>query len=103
MEWIVPVAMIIVCIVLPYVVNLCKKASWSANVKRWLAIAISAIVGIAAGVIAGTPTPETLVSWALSVVGGVQLAYAAFKSVGVTSTWLEALEGVGVKDGDSLE
>lgn len=97
-EWIVPIATLIICVVLPYVVNLCKKTQWSKNVKRWLAIGLSLIVGIATGVISGIPTPETLVTWVLAVIGGTQIAYSAFKSIGVTSTWLDALEGVGSKE-----
>ena len=93
--WIMPVATLILCVAIPYVVNLCKKAEWSANTKRWLAFAFSAIAGIATALLSGLPTPETLVTWVLAVIGGVQLAYAAFKAIGVTSGWLDALEGVG--------
>lgn len=98
MEWIAPIATLIICVVLPYVVNLCKKAEWSANVKRWLAIGLSIIVGVATGLLAGVPTPETLVTWVLAVIGGTQIAYAAFKAIGVTSGWLDALEGIGSKN-----
>lgn len=97
MEWIMPIATLVLCVVLPYVVNLCKKAEWSANIKRWIAIVISVIVGIATGVLAGAPTPETLVTWVLAVIGGTQIAYAAFKAIGITSGWLDALEGIGSK------
>lgn len=96
-DWIMPIATLIICVVLPYVVNLCKKTQWSKNVKRWLAIVLSLIVGVATGVISGIPTPETLVTWVLAVIGGTQVAYSAFKSIGVTSGWLDALEGVGSK------
>lgn len=103
MEWIAPVATVIVCVILPYVVNLVKKNQWSENVKRWLAIGMSIVVGICAGVIAGAPTPETFLSWVLTIVGGTQVAYAAFKSIGVTSGWLDALEGVGSKTSEIKE
>lgn len=93
--WLVPIATVIICVVIPYVVNLCKQSTWSANVKRWVAIAFSLIAGVAMALFSGAPTPETFVTWVLSVVGGVQIAYAAFKAVGVTSGWLDALEGVG--------
>lgn len=95
--WNVPVATVVVCVVIPYIVNLCKNQNWSANVKRWLAIAFSLVGGIAVGFISGAPTPETFVTWILAIVGGVQVAYAAFKTIGVTSGWLDALEGVGAK------
>lgn len=96
-NWIMPVATLILCVALPYVVNLCKGANWSASAKRWLAIAFSIVAGIATAFMSGVPTPETLVTWVLAVVGGVQIAYAAFKAIGVTSNWLDALEGVGTK------
>lgn len=95
MEWIPAIATIIICVILPYVVNLCKKATWSTNVKRWVAIAVSLIVGAATAFLSGAPTPETLLTWALAVVGGVQIAYSAFKAIGITSGWLDALEGIG--------
>lgn len=98
MEWITPIATLIIVVVLPYVVNLCKKTSWSTNAKRWIAIVLSLVVGIATGLLAGLPTAETFVTWVLAVIGGTQIAYSAFKSIGVTSNWLDALEGVGVKD-----
>lgn len=102
-DWLVPVCTLIVVVVLPYVVNLLKKSSWSTNTKRWIAIVLSLAVGIATGLIAGLPTAETLVTWVLAVIGGTQVAYSAFKAIGVTSNWLDALEGVGVKDDTSKE
>lgn len=96
-NWVMPIATLILCVALPYVVNLCKNASWSTSAKRWLAIAFSIVAGIATAFMSGVPTPETLVTWVLAVVGGVQIAYAAFKAIGVTSNWLDALEGVGTK------
>ena len=98
MEWVGPIATLIIVVVLPYVVNLCKKAEWNANIKRWIAIGLSLIVGVATGVLSGVPTPETLLTWVLAVIGGTQVAYAAFKSIGITSSWLDALEGVGSKN-----
>lgn len=103
MEWVVPIATIVICVILPYVVNLIKKANWSTNTKRWIAIVISLIVGIATGVIQGLPTPETFVAWVLAVIGGVQVAYSLFASIGVTSNWLDALEGIGSKTDTTLE
>ena len=95
MEWVVPVATLVICVVLPYVVNLIKKSTWSTNTKRWIAIVISLIVGVATGVLQGLPTSETFVTWVLAVIGGVQVAYSLFKAIGVTSGWLDALEGIG--------
>lgn len=92
-------ATLVLVIVLPYIVNLCKNDYWNKNVKRWFAIAFSVLAGIATGLISGLPTDETLVMWILAVVGGTQTAYALFKSVGVTSGWLDALEGIGGEKG----
>lgn len=97
-DWIAPIATIVLVVVLPYVVNLCKQEAWNANLKRWLAIGLSLLAGVATGLMAGMPTSETLVTWVLAVIGGVQVAYAAFKTVGVTSGWLDALAGIGSKD-----
>lgn len=96
-DWIIPMATLVLCVVLPYVVNLCKNTNWSANTKRWMTITFSLAAGVATAFLSGMPTPETLITWTLAVVGGVQVAYAAFKSIGITSTWLDAMEGVGVK------
>lgn len=96
-EWITQVATLIICVVLPYVVNLCKNTAWSKTAKRWIAIVVSVIVGGATGIISGIPTPDMFVTWILAVIGGTQIAYAAFKSIGITSNWLDALDGVGNK------
>ena len=96
-EWITPIATLVICVIMPYVVNLCKKSQWDKNVKRWLAIGVSLLVGVATGVISGIPTPETFVTWVLAVSVGTQDAYSAFKTIGVTSGWLDALEGIGSK------
>lgn len=94
-QWIAPIASVVLSVAIPYVVNLCKKIQWSSNTKRWIAIAFSLVGGATVGILAGAPTPETFVTWMFAVVGGVQVAYSAFKSVGVTSAWLDALEGIG--------
>lgn len=91
----VQIATIVLVVVLPYIVNLCKNNYWSANVKRWFAIAFSVIAGVATGLLSGMPTDETLLMWVLAVIGGTQTAYAMFKAIGVTSGWLDALEGIG--------
>lgn len=97
MNLVMQIATIVLVVVLPYIVNLCKNDYWDANTKRWFAIAFSVLAGVATGLISGLPTDETLVMWTLAVIGGTQTAYALFKSVGVTSGWLDALEGIGSK------
>ena len=96
-NWVISLATLVLCVVIPYVVNLCKKSEWSTSAKRWIAIVFSVIAGVATAMLSGMPTAETLVTWVLAVVGGVQIAYAAFKAIGITSNLLDALEGVGSK------
>lgn len=97
MDYVVPIATLVTILVLPYLVNLCTTETISANAKRWVAIIVSLLVGVATGLIQGMPTAETLVTWVMACVGGVQIAYSAFKAIGVTSVWLDALQGVGSK------
>lgn len=94
-NWITPIAMVILVVAIPYVVNLCKKSEWTSDTKRWLSICCSIVAGLATAFLSGAPTPDTLVTWVLAVVGGVQISYTAFKSIGITSNWLDALEGIG--------
>ena len=96
-NWAVAIGALLMSVVIPYIVNLCASNDWSGEVKRWLAIAFSLAVGIIAGVAAGLPTPETLVSWALAIVGATQIAYGLFKNIGITDSWLEALLNIGNK------
>lgn len=91
------IATLVISVVLPFVVNLVKKESWSTEAKMWLAIVFSGLAGLATGLLTGVPTTENLVTWVLAAIGGTQTAYALFKSVGVTCNWLDALEGVGNK------
>lgn len=95
MEWAASIATVVISLVVPFVVSLCTSKDMSSNAKRWVAIVFSVIAGIATGFITGAPTPETLVTWALAIVGGVQAAYSLFKSIGVTSHVLDALSSVG--------
>ena len=97
MEWLQPCALMFTSIVLPFFISLISQVNWSGNKKRVLAVAVSLAAGLAEAVIFGVPTPETLIQWSFTVVGGVQMAYTAFKSIGVTSVALDALNGVKVK------
>lgn len=100
MEWIQPIAALVLALVIPFVVNLCTTANCTSGKKRAVALVFSIVAGIATGFLSGMPSPDTLVTWALAVVGGVQTAYTAFKAVGVTNNWLEALQGIGNKDAE---
>ena len=92
--WVQAIAALVISIALPFIVNLCAKSSWSKETKRGVAIVGALAAGAATGVMLGVPTPESLLTWAFAIVGGVQTAYAAFKSIGVTSNALDALEAI---------
>ena len=65
------------------------------------AIAVSALCGALTAMAGGMPTDPT--AWVTSIfaaVGGVQVAYAAFKAVGVTDKWLDALLAMGTPKKD---
>ena len=98
MNWIVAIALVITSVVLPFMVALAVKATWSANVKRFIAILISVLVGFATAAPLGIPTPETLMTWVLAVVGGMHVAYSLFKKSGVTVAWMEALNAIGTHE-----
>ena len=65
-------------LVVPYIVQAIKTKAMTGNVARWTAIA-----------------PSAWVTSIFACVGGVQVAYAAFKSVGITDKWLDALLALG--------
>ena len=96
MDYIYPICTLILVLVLPFVINLVKNSTWDSSVKLWVAIIFSGLAGLATGLIGGIPDSGTLVTWVLSVVGGVQVAYTACKSAGVTSKWLDALENIDI-------
>ena len=87
-----------VCTVLlvPYIVQAIKSKAMAGNVARWIAIAVSALCGVLTAMAGGMPTePAAWVTSIFACVGGVQVAYAAFKTVGVTDKWLDALLALG--------
>ena len=97
------IAAIVVVVVLPFLVNAIKTKAMSGNVARWVAIVASIVGGVIVGFVGGMPTtPEGWLTTVFAVVGGVQVAYSAFKSVGITNAWLEALLNVNT-DKEQLE
>lgn len=91
---------VLTVLVVPYIVQAIKTKAMTGNVARWTAIAVSALCG-ALTAMAGMPTDPT--AWVTSIfaaVGGVQVAYAAFKAVGVTDKWLDALLAMGTPKKD---
>lgn len=87
---------VVTVLVVPYIVQAIKTQAMSGNAARWIAIAASVLAGALTAIAGGIPTDPA--SWATSIfsaVGGVQVAYAAFKSVGITDKWLDALLALG--------
>lgn len=96
------VAAIVAVVVIPFLVNAIKTNAMTGNVARWVAVIVSVIGGIIVGLIGGMPTtPEAWLTTVFAIVGGVQFAYSAFKSVGITNAWLEALLNVNTGDVDA--
>lgn len=96
------IALIVTALVVPYVVQLIKTEAMTGNAARWLAIGVSLVAGVVCALVGGIPTtPLEWVACIGTAIGVVQIAYAAFKSVGVTSNWLEALLALKLpKDAD---
>lgn len=96
------IALIVTALVVPYVVQLIKTEAMTGNAARWLAIGVSLVAGVVCALVGGIPTtPLEWVTCIVTAIGAVQIAYAAFKSVGVTSNWLEALLALKLpKDAD---
>lgn len=94
------IALLVTALAVPYVVALIKNQTLTGNKARWIAIGVSVAAGAATALVSGIPaTPAAWIVCILAAVGAVQMAYAAFKSVGVTCGWLEALSAIG-KDAD---
>lgn len=93
------IALVVTALVVPYVVALIRNEAITGNRARWLAVAVSALAGVVAAFVGGIPTsPAEVVACVFAAVGGTQVAYTAFQSVGVTSKWLTALMEVGTKN-----
>lgn len=87
---------VVTVLVVPYIVQAIKTQAMSGNAARWIAIAASVLAGALTAMAGGVPTdPASWVTSIFAAVGGVQVAYAAFKSVGVTSRWLDSLLALG--------
>ena len=83
-------------VVVPYIVQAIKTKAMSGTAARWLAIAVSAACGALTALAGGLPgDPAACVTAVFAAIGGVQVAYAAFKSVGITDKWLDALLALG--------
>lgn len=93
------IALLVTALLVPYVVALIRNEAITGNRARWLAVGVSALAGVVAAFVGGIPTsPAEVVACVFAAIGGTQVAYTAFRSVGVTSKWLTALMEVGSND-----
>lgn len=91
------IALVVTALVVPYVVALIRNEAITGSKARWLAIGVSILAGIVAGLVGGIPaTVGDWVTCTFAAVGGVQVTYTAFRSIGVTSKWLNALMELNV-------
>lgn len=96
MDWIIALTTIFTALILPFAIQVIKSESVSPNVARWLAIIISVLFGLLGALANGIPMdPGSIVTFILAFVGGVQVAYSGFKSIGITSKWLDNLLAIG--------
>ena len=92
-------AAVMAVVIIPFLTNAIKTKAMSGNVARWVAIVVSIIGGVIVGLVGGVPTiPEAWLTTIFAVVGGVQVSYSAFKSVGITNAWLDALLDVNTNE-----
>lgn len=90
------ISTLISVLIIPWVVQLIKTRTMTGTTARWVSLAISLAAGVTTGFLGGIPaTPGDWVTCILAVVGGIQIAYSAFKAVGITNAWLDALLNVG--------
>ena len=90
------VASITSAIIVPFLVQAIKTEAMSGEIARWVSIIVSLAAGLITGLAGGVPDePGAWATCVFAVVGGVQVAYSAFKAVGVTSRWLDALLALG--------
>ena len=89
-------ASLVSVIVVPFLVQAIRTHAMSGNVSRFVAIAVSILAGVVTGFVGGVPsTAQAWLTVVFAVVGGIQVAYSAFRAVGVTSAWLDALLDIG--------
>lgn len=98
------IGIVVTAILVPFAVQLIKTQAITGAKAQWLAIGVSIVAGIATALAAGIPaTPAAWVTCILAAIGAVQVAYSAFKSVGITSKALDALMAINYKVEDTPE
>jgi drug/metabolite transporter (DMT)-like permease len=101
--WIIVLAYIVECVILPIIISLIVREHWSANAKRWTAIVVTMLCGVITALAlwvtntqtAAPLTPELILTYVFALIGGMKFAYDSFKSIGITSKMLDALTGIG--------
>ena len=97
------IAFIVTAVAVPYVVALIRGGGITGSKARWLAIGVSVLAGIVVGFVGGIPaTPSAWITCVMAAIGAVQAAYTLFRSVGVTSKWLEALMALRKDEDDPV-
>lgn len=103
MNGIEAIALLITALVVPYAVALIKNKTLTGNKARWIAIGVSVLAGVVTAFVSGIPAdPIAWITCIVAAIGAVQLAYSAFKSVGITCGWLDALQGIAKDSDDPL-
>lgn len=103
MNGIEAIALLITALVVPYAVALIKNKTLTGNKARWIAIGVSVLAGVVTAFVSGIPAdPIAWIACIVAAIGAVQLAYSAFKSVGITCGWLDALQGIAKDSDDPL-
>lgn len=95
MQWINAISMVVTIFVLPYVVALLQRESWSAKTKEAVADAIAIVAGVAYVFTSGidlAPVNAVVVVGTFAV--GTRAAYMLFKANGITSKPLDAFAAI---------
>lgn len=87
---------VVTVLVVPYLVQAIKTQAMSGNAADGWRSRFPPLCGALTAMANGIPTdPSAWVTSIFACVGGVQVAYAAFKAVGITSKWLDSLLALG--------
>lgn len=89
------IALLVTALIVPFVVQLIRHEALTGRAAFWVATCVSVLAGLVSGFIGGIPA--NAVAWVTCIfaaVGGVQVAYAAFRGIGITNKWLDALADV---------
>lgn len=101
------ISILVVSLILPFAVQLIKHGAITGKAAAWVAIILSVFAGVAVGLANGLPVDmHDWAAWLIIIfaaIGGTQSAYTAFKSVGFTSKWLDALSEIDTEQNDETD